>query len=151
MSSAMGLLAMREHSQWELQRKLIDKGFALETVEQVLTGLMERGLQSDNRYAELYVRQRMEKGMGPVRIAMELRQRGVSDYLVRKYLAQDVTSWSIVLSLAWQKKYRSRPPGNTQEYAKQVRFLLHRGFESAEVHRFLRSQSSQISYDNTEQ
>ena len=147
----MGLLAMREHSQWELQRKLIDKGFALETVEQVLTGLMERGLQSDNRYAELYVRQRMEKGMGPVRIAMELRQRGVSDYLVRKYLAQDVTSWSIVLSLAWQKKYRSRPPGNTQEYAKQARFLLHRGFESAEVHRFLRSQSSQISYDNTEQ
>ena len=73
---AIDLLSRREHSQLELRKKLVAKGFADDEVDELLLRLHEENLQSDERYAESYVRQRVDKGYGPIRIRQELRQKG---------------------------------------------------------------------------
>ncbi|WP_251366014.1 hypothetical protein [Coxiella-like endosymbiont of Rhipicephalus sanguineus] len=50
------LLARREHSQLELKQKLLNKGYKLSEVETLIISLAVEGLQSDERYTEVYVR-----------------------------------------------------------------------------------------------
>ena len=54
-AQALALLARREHSRAELVRKLAAEGSA-EEIDMVLSQLEQRGLLSDARCAEAYVR-----------------------------------------------------------------------------------------------
>lgn len=79
---AMGLLARREHSHLELHRKLADRfPEHVDLLDQVLVGLQQDNLQSDERFAEAFVSSRVRKGQGPHRISMELQQRGLDQPL----------------------------------------------------------------------
>ena len=135
---AMGLLSRREHSQIELRRKLMSKGYAAEDVAIVLEDLASRGLQSDARYTEAYVRSRMLAGFGPRRIAMELAQRGIVDDLMAQYVPPDRDYWWPVMLAAWRKKF-AKPAQGAKDYAKQIRFLLQRGFASDDIHILLKN------------
>ena len=134
---ALNLLARREHSQYELRRKLLEKGYASDKIDSLLVILAKEGLQSDARYTEAYVRQRATAGFGPRRIRMELQQRGVSDSLLDYYLHQKEAFWWQVLLSVWQKKYDAQQILDAKKYAKQQRFLLQRGFEPDHIHQLL--------------
>jgi regulatory protein len=75
---AVGLLARREHSAYELTQKLANSDAPLDEVAQVIEQLQQAGLQSDLRFAENYVRYRSQRGNGPLRIKQELNERGVA-------------------------------------------------------------------------
>ena len=77
----MDLLARREHSEQELQQKLQARGYGPEAVGEVLVGLKTAGMQDDVRYTEAYIRSRVAKGYGPVRISRELYERGIPRHL----------------------------------------------------------------------
>ena len=64
----MRLLSMREHSRLELCNKLKVKSFAQDEIQEVLDGLVNEGWQSDQRFAESFIRQRIHKGYGPILI-----------------------------------------------------------------------------------
>ncbi len=89
----MGLLARREHTAAELQQKLQRKGVSESLAASVIGRLRDEGLQSDERFAEQFVRQRMARGQGPVKIRYELSQRGVGDSLIEQYLINDDDLW----------------------------------------------------------
>src|SRR5579885_2595342 len=74
----MELLARREHSRRELAAKLKRHHPDAALIERVLSGLEAERAQSDDRFVSEYVRQRSEKGYGPLRIQQELRQRGIT-------------------------------------------------------------------------
>ena len=76
---AMDFLARREYGQTELIRKLADKGFERDVAAQAVTQLTDEGLQSDQRFAESFVQSRINQGKGPVRIRLDLGQRGISE------------------------------------------------------------------------
>lgn len=134
---AVKLLAQREHSRFELQRKLIHKGFSEQCIIQTLQTLLEQGLQSDERFVEAYVQMRLRRGYGPVRIAGELRERGVADELIQKHLQldndKDKEDWQQQIVSVWQKKFRSIKPKDFAERAKQMRFLQYRGFNGEQI------------------
>ena len=96
---AVGLLARREHSARELVQKLRSRGGTAEVIETVLQRLVDGRLQSDERYTEVYLRQRSSKGYGPQRIVSELRERGVADSLIsarlRKAEEEGEVDWFI--------------------------------------------------------
>src|SRR5690606_27797054 len=79
--SAMNLLAMREHSVAELRQKLQKKFKDSELVNQVIDDLATRNLQSDERFAEAFVKMRIRQGKGPVRILYELKEKGIAEDL----------------------------------------------------------------------
>ena len=134
---ALALLARREHSKLELKRKLIARGYSNSEIEAELASLAKDGLQSDERFAETYVRQRIKVGFGPRRITLELQQRGVVDPLIHIYLPRDKQFWWSRLAIVWQRKYHTDQDLDEKAYAKQARFLVQRGFDPEQVYRWM--------------
>lgn len=125
---ALGFLARREHSKLELSQKLARHQEDQAEIDQLLSILVREGLQSDCRFAESYVRSRMQAGYGPLRIERELQQRGVSAEIIGSCMEIDSQLWQEVLTNAWDKKYRGVYPSDAKSYARQFRFLSQRGF-----------------------
>jgi len=130
---ALGLLARREHSRFELRRKLSDAAAEPGELDAVLDDLAAAGLQSDRRYAESFVRSRIERGQGPLRIRKELRQRGVEAALAEQALAEAEVDWDARLRDVHRKRFGSTPPADRREQARQARFLAQRGFPDAAI------------------
>jgi regulatory protein len=127
------LLARREHSLKELRQKLRARGFDSESINTVLDQLTREGLQSDQRYTESYLRSRISRGYGPVRIVMELRQRGITDDVIDNCIDSIDIDWLEALNTVRQKKFGFRLPGDYQQQAKESRFLQYRGFTSDQI------------------
>lgn len=136
---ALNALARREHSEQELKRKLLSKGYAEEEVLSLLETLQLEHLQSDERFAESYVNARVAAGFGPAAIRSALQQRGVSETVIQQVLSDDDDFWWEALLRVWQKKYRGQQAGDRREYARQMRFLMQRGFASDHIHRVLKN------------
>ena len=136
--TAVKLLARREHSVLEIQRKLQQRDFPAEEITQALVALEQGDWLSDERYAEAYVRSRRLKGFGPARIAMELRERGVDEQLVASALVEDDDIWMETLVQTYQRKYRGTSPESFHEKAKRMRFLQYRGFASDKIRKVVK-------------
>lgn len=126
--AAIRLLAIREHSRLELQRKLQGRAGTPELLQEVLDRLQAEGYQSDGRFTEQYVESRKAKGFGPLRISRELRERGVDAMLIEQWLDPHETDWTELLRSCSRRKFGSGLPGDFRERAKRARFLEYRGF-----------------------
>lgn len=125
---ALRLLARREHSRAELWRKLEAAGFEPDEIEPLLEEFEQKNWLSDRRFAESWVADHRTKS-GSVKLAFELRQRGVPDTVIDEVLNENHGSELERAHLVWLKKF-GEPPGNPAEQARQMRFLLSRGFSS---------------------
>ena len=136
---ALGLLARREHSAVELSRKLRLRGHDEQSVQSVVAELAREGLQSDGRFTESYIHNRLEKGFGPVRIVMELRERGVGDDLIDLHLEQYAPEWLQRASQVRQKRFGNKLPATFREQARQSRFLQQRGFSGEHIRQIFKT------------
>lgn len=134
---ALALLARREHSRAELTRKLRQRGYDNALIVSVVEQLVSEALLSEVRFAEAFIRSRMGSGYGPLRVAEELCQRGISRADTQKFLQELEPNWPKILFGVWRKKF-SQPPNNMKEQAQQMRYLLYRGFTSAQVNTLMR-------------
>ena len=123
----------------ELARKLRVRGYDEQSVQLVVLKLAQEGLQSDGRFAENYVYNRLDKGFGPLRIAMELRERGVGDDLIELHLDRSAHEWSQRASLVRQKRFGSNLPTTFKEQARQSRFLQQRGFSGDQIRQIFKA------------
>jgi regulatory protein len=135
--AALRLLASREHTRAELDRKLADRGHAAEVVTAVLDDLAQRGLQSDERYTEQYVALRTRKGYGPLRIRAELAERGIPATLIEDWLDPRDPDWRENLREVARSKFGERAPEDRRDMARRVRFLEYRGFPQDLIRRLL--------------
>lgn len=127
------LLTYREHSQQELLQKLALKGYAGKLVQPVLDELAANDWQSDRRYALSYARQRINKGYGALRVAYELRQRGIAELDLEDVTFEVAEGWLDLLERTYLNKYVHEPIISRHEWAKRSRFLLQRGFSAAMI------------------
>jgi len=127
-ATGLRLLARREHSIQELCHKLRGREYPVAIVEQVTADLVEEDLLSDRRFAESYAYSRIERGFGPLRIQVELRERGVGDGLVAAALAELAPDWEASARRQRQKRFSPESPADFSERVKQMRFLQRRGF-----------------------
>ncbi len=132
----MALLARREHSRRELARKLKSRGYTDEQVQHALASLTADGLQSDARFAEAFVRQRMAQGYGPRKIQYELQERGISADQIRGCLPDDAETWLHQARTIHRKRFGQRAE-TPKELAKQQRYLQARGFDFDIIKRIL--------------
>lgn len=133
LAQATALLARREHSAFELDRKLASRGHRAEDIAKVLKDLKAHGLLSDERFAESLVSSKRERGYGPVRIRQDLQARGVAQELIDRCIDVDDPGWLDVLRETWAKKFAGRRPVTYKEWARQARFLQYRGFSSEQI------------------
>jgi len=124
---AIGLLARREHSRRELLDKLGQRGCDATLAETVVEQLAAENLQSDARFAGLYVQQRAARGHGELRLRSELAQRGIGGELIDAALAADGIDWFGAAERALEKKWRAGAPDD-DPLGRGMRFLCGRGF-----------------------
>lgn len=139
-SAALRLLARREHSRLELSLKLRQRKIESDIIERVLDDYEAEGWLSDERFADVYARQRMDLGYGPLRILAELQQRGIytSPGCVRDMTDSDWTERAVLLR---EKRFGLGDISEDwDEKVRQGRFLARRGFASDQVESALERQ-----------
>lgn len=136
-ATALRMLATREHSRLELRRKLTAKAQDGDDVEAVLERMAENGLQSDERFAESFVRSHASRH-GRARIRRELAERGVSGELASAALTEGLQEDELARARAvWARKF-GEVPQDRSEWARQARFLQTRGFAVDVIRKLLK-------------
>ena len=135
---AMDLLSRREHSVYELTRKLKQREFEIDEIDAAIATLQQDNLQSDSRFIESIVNSKINAGFGLIKIKYELRQKGISDDLVDDYFSSLEVDWNLRMAEQRIKKFGEVIPVEYKEKMKQARFLQNRGFSPGSVMRLFR-------------
>lgn len=134
---ALDLLARREHSAGELEKKLLNKDFSDSDIAKVLEVLQANNLQCDQRFTQAYVRSRIIRGFGLIKIANELYQRNVAESLASNVLDEYHEQWLSIGEELYQKKYRQTKVNDYNEWTKRARFLQSRGFTTDQIRKIV--------------
>lgn len=149
--SAMNLLARREHSEKELRDKLrlrymnglgdckLDNELADLTglIDLAVDELKSQDLQSDQRFAESFIRLRIGQGKGPLRILQDLKQKGIEENYCNTLLNRAEVDWFELALSVYVRKFGSGSTGvpitsfkqlERKDQIKRQRFLSYRGF-----------------------
>jgi regulatory protein len=129
----MDYLARREHSEQELVRKLMNRGFDAHLVDAAVATLEADGLLSNHRFAEAFVHSRVQKGSGPQKIYAELRQRGIDDSLIDRCMEAVEDCWWQQVRDVRARKFGAGLPHDIKERNRQMRFLQQRGFTAEQI------------------
>jgi regulatory protein len=144
---ALHYLSLREHSRLELGRKLARYAQEEDDVEALLDFLENAKFLSNERFSESLARRRSEN-YGNSRILAELQTHGLNPQLLAQSKAALAESEVARACDVWQKKFGSRfgQQGDDEkvamtheERAKQMRFLVQRGFSSDAIRMALRT------------
>jgi regulatory protein len=130
---AMDYLARREHGRAELLEKVTRFGFDADVADDAVAQLVEDGLQSDVRFAEAFVRSRINQGKGPAKIRADLREKGVKDDVTEDGIREAEQDWYALAIEVRLKKFGAERPVDFKEKARQMRFLQSRGFEPDQI------------------
>jgi len=130
---AVALLARREHSRRELERKLAVRGFGAGIVAETLDRLEQKGLLSSQRFISGFITSRAERGSGPAKIRAELAQRGIRPDEAAAAIAAADVDWTALARRVRMKRFGGPPPRDYAERVRQARFLHGRGFEPEHI------------------
>ena len=143
---AVRMLARREYSRAELAQRLMRKGIAREDIERALDELAAAGYLSDARYANAVVAQRSGR-YGKRAIAYTLREKGIAAPEALAAMAPLAATDELADATAlWRQRFGSAP-ANQKEKARQVRFLLSRGYGMSVALRVLRLAGTSVDED----
>ena len=123
---AVRYLTRREYGVQELRQKLVQRGADSCIADTVVGELAEENLISDQRFTEMYVRMRIRRLFGPLKIRAELRGRGIADHLIDDAMPDGQDTWFDTASQWVAKKCFAE-----LDYATRVRIyrsLMNRGF-----------------------
>jgi regulatory protein len=128
---AYRLLGQREYSCQELINRISRKWSQAYDIELFVEKLKEENLVSDERYAESFLRSRVQRHQGPLKIKAELRRKGVPDSIVAEALESMTDSWR-ELAAEWLERQHSGAVSFTDK-KKYYRRLVNRGFTHDQV------------------
>ncbi|KAA0874689.1 regulatory protein RecX [Nitrincola tapanii] len=143
---ALRLLARREYSYAELMQRL-SRFASKDVVEEVLDHLSEAGYQSDQRFAEVWIRNRLQQYQGEQRIRYELRQKGIARERVDQEILAANPNWPELAAALYRRKYGEMLAPSREEQAKRMRSLLNAGFSYDQVREALKHLDSEAEFD----
>ena len=123
---ALRLLSLREHSRQELERKLKPFEETPGELVEALDFLQAKDFINEQRVVESVVNSRSRK-LGASRVRQELQAKGLPAEAIAEAV-QEMRSTELERAReVWRKKF-GEPPMDPAARAKQVRFLVSRGF-----------------------
>ena len=137
---AFDYLARQECTQKQLRDKLLRRTEQVELVEKVLKQLVDDGYQSDQRFTEIYVRQKSESGQGAIKIIFDLKRKGVDEQLIKRCLASQESDPKQLALEYLRRKFGLVAARDQKEKAKWMRHMAGRGFGFDEISFALRYQ-----------
>lgn len=142
---ALKYLSMREHSRLELQQKLAKHASESDDIPALLDTLESAGWLSAERFVASVVHRKAAR-YGTARLQHELARHQLPKPLTQEALAQLRDTEFDRAQALWHKRYGHLPAASTEaERAKQMRFLMGRGFSSDIIRKVLKSAALQAS------
>ena len=158
---ALRRVTHREYGEEELRRKLKQYSNNKQDIDIVLEQMKQAGHLRDERFIEAYIQSRVRRGFGPVRITLELREKGIRADAIKKYLTIWQSSWLSLAKRVLEKKHSEKrkrlnsvqndisDEESQQAYSLATRrFLTYRGFDSNIIQQAI---SEQYSKKNNEE
>lgn len=134
---ALRLLARREHSRLELERKLAPHAPDTAALAALLEEFARSGWLSERRLVEQVAHARRGK-FGSRRIRQELLDKGVAEETIAGAMPDLAAGDLEAARVIWCGKFGS-PARNRSERARQVRFLQGRGFALDTIMKVIKS------------
>ncbi len=136
----LAYVARRMRSRGELVDYLRRKKYAPELVTQLLNRLERAGFVDDVEFARRWVEnRRLLKATSTKRLRLELRQKKVSDDIIRQVLDEDKTDERHVLCELINKK---RKQTRYQDEQKLIAYLARQGFNYGDIRSALSDENS---------
>ena len=126
-SYAFAVLTRKEYSKAELIEKLALYAESRDEVITLVDELSRANYQSDQRVAEIMLSSQKRKGKGPNQIKMKLKNKKIDTALIAEELKE--TDWVQQAYELKVRKYGTEVTKDPKIKAKQIRFLMYRGFE----------------------
>jgi regulatory protein len=128
---ALNLISRRIRSEWELQDYLKRKDYDEDVRETVVNRLRERGYVDDEEFAKRWVaNRRLLKATSKRRLTQELRQKRISDEIIKTILDADETNEHALLLEIIERKRKQTKYLDDQ---KLVQYLIRQGFNYNQI------------------
>jgi regulatory protein len=128
------LLARREYSYAELEKKLLVLSEDEVTIHRILDWLIEMELQSDTRFAKMFLRSKAVGGYGPVRIKLELKAKGIHEFLIENTFAELAFDWDEEVDRLLIKKIKDASLDDMKLKNKVMGYLQRRGYTLNQIY-----------------
>ncbi len=141
---AISLLSRRSHSAKELRKKLLKRNYSRSKINQVIQGLKESGYLDDEKFAEQWIKNRIEKKpRGKALIKSELLQKGVDRRIIEEKLNSLLpTSREKEMAQHLADKWLNKKRGKEENIKEKLyRYLNNKGFDREIIREI-------INYDN---
>ena len=137
MNTAVRILTHRDHTRYEIDQKLKQRGFSCEAIRAAIEECERLNYIDDERTARIYIGQLLRRGLGIRRIAIELKKKGLHGKHVEDILQQqqvEIDEREIARRVL-QKKLKSieREADPQKRRDKLYRFLVYRGFNRSTI------------------
>jgi len=143
LKTALRILTGRDHSKYELEQKLKQRGFSGEVIGEVMSACKRFDYINDERTAQVYVRQLNRKGYGIKRIRYELNKKGLKGKRIQGILSENISAATeqecAQRVLQKHLKRFEREKDFLKKKSKIHRFLYSRGFSDEIIAELIRS------------
>lgn len=133
---AVGYLSRREHSRAELRRKLAPHAETPEEVDVLLDALERENWLSNDRFVDSLVHRRASR-YGAARVMQEAKTHQLGNEQLHDLQDRLRETELERAHEVWRKRFGT-PPDSPEARAKQIRFMVARGFSRAVVGKIIR-------------
>lgn len=129
-------LKYRPRTENEIVKKLREKGFAEDLIQQTIEYFKKIGSINDRQFTAIWIQSRLKKPVGIRRIRLELKEKGIGDDIITNALAQttdDYCEHAAVVDLAKRRIRQYRHLNALTAKRRLYAYLIRRGFSSDAV------------------
>jgi regulatory protein len=130
---ALGWLTRRDYSEVELRRRLQQLGGLSEHIEQVIAWCKDYDYLNQQRYINMLVRSRTNRGYGFNYIAQECKQHNISQEELQLCLAELNIDWFALAKRVYIKKYADNTVIDYKDKMKRRAYMQRRGFNNDQI------------------
>jgi regulatory protein len=129
-------LKYRPRTENEIIKKLCEKGFADDLVQQTIEYFKKIGSINDRQFTAIWIQSRLKRPLGIHRIRLELKEKGIGDDIISNALAHatdDYCEHTAVADLAKRRIRQYRHLNALTTKRRLYAYLIRRGFSNDAV------------------
>lgn len=130
---ALNWLSRRDYSEAQLSQRLARQGGERADIAQVIEWCKAENYLSQQRFIEMLVRSRVNKGYGLNYIVQECRLQNISREQVQQCALQLNVDWFNVALKLYEKKYGQTEVTEYKDKLKRMAYLQRRGFSNEQI------------------
>ena len=133
--SALRLLSFKDRTEEEMRRKLKEKSYTENEVEDVIAFLKEYGYINDRRYAERFSSDAKKiKKWGRRRIEAELLSRGIPREIIDEVTKENEEDEKEIILDEIKRRFKNADFSNRKERARIFSYFARRGFSTEKIY-----------------